>query len=146
MLCPYSDFGFTCSNSVNGKPTCLDPVMKAARNIWNFSGYVTSDSDSIADAYASHHYVSSAAAASCGGVKDGQCDIDSGNTYYGNLLEGVKRGLCTMEDVDRAVFNTLKIRFDLGLFVRAANAACVSISPLVVCIVCFAHLLLNAVL
>ena len=52
--------------------------MKAARKAWNFSGYVTSDSDSIADAYASHHYVSSAAGASCGGVKDGQCDIDSG--------------------------------------------------------------------
>ncbi len=141
---PCSDFGFTCSNSVNGKPTCLDPVMKAARKIWNFSGYVTSDSDSIADAYSSHHYVSSAAAASCGGVRDGQCDIDSGNTYYDNLLEGVQRGLCTMGDVDRAVFNTLKIRFDLGLFVRVANATCMSISPLAVHIVCIAHLLLIA--
>ena len=41
-----------------------------------------------------------------------------GNTYYENLLKGVEQELCTMEDVDRAVFNTLKIRFDLGLFVR----------------------------
>jgi beta-glucosidase-like glycosyl hydrolase len=114
--------GIMCSyNAVNGKPTCLDPLMKAAREAWNFSGYVTSDSDSIAVAYTSHHYVDSAAAASCGGVKDGQCDIDSGNTYFHNLLDGVQQGLCTMADVDRAVYNTLKLRFDLGLFDDTAD-------------------------
>ena len=47
--------------------------------------YVTSDSDAIETAYASHHYVTTAAEAACGGVKDGQCDINSGNTYYENL-------------------------------------------------------------
>ena len=25
-------------HAVNGKPTCLDPLMKAARAAWNFSG------------------------------------------------------------------------------------------------------------
>eukprot|EP01045_Picozoa_sp_COSAG04_P041716 COSAG04_NODE_12820_length_633_cov_1.061798_2_plen_61_part_01 len=40
--------------------------------------YVTSDSDAIETAYASHHYVATAAEAACGGVKDGQCDINSG--------------------------------------------------------------------
>ena len=40
-------------NEVNGVPTCLSPLMKAAREAWNFTGYVTSDSDSIADAWAS---------------------------------------------------------------------------------------------
>eukprot|EP01046_Picozoa_sp_COSAG06_P031426 COSAG06_NODE_3061_length_5906_cov_26.812468_1_plen_82_part_00 len=55
-----------------------------------------------------------------------------GNTYYENLLKGVEQELCTMEDVDRAVFNTLKIRFDLGLFVRVGQClpACrLSTSP-----------------
>ena len=90
--------------------------MKAARESWGFSGYVTSDSDSIADAYKAHKYVPTAAEASCAGVAKGQCDIDSGNTYFDSLLEGVKAGHCSQADVDRAVANTLKTRFELGLF------------------------------
>ena len=32
--------GVMCSyNSVNGIPTCLSPLMKAARDAWNFDGY-----------------------------------------------------------------------------------------------------------
>lgn len=111
--------GVMCSyNSVNGRPTCTDPLMKAAREAWGFSGYVTSDSDAIGDAYvkSGHQFVKTAAEASCLGVKDGQCDIDSGNTYYDSLLDGVKEGHCTMKDVDRALFNTFRVRFELGLF------------------------------
>ena len=109
--------GVMCSyNSVNGIPTCLSPLMKAAREAWNFTGYVTSDSDAVGDAWSSHHYVKSAAEASCLAVRDGGCDVDSGNTYYDSLLQGVAAGNCSMDDVDRALFNTMRVRFDLGLF------------------------------
>ena len=41
-----------CSyNAVLGKPTCLSPLMRNARHDWGFEGYVTSDSDSVNDAY-----------------------------------------------------------------------------------------------
>ena len=33
-------------------------------------------------------------------------------------LPGVRAGNCTMDDVNRAVFNSLRVRFDLGLFDR----------------------------
>ena len=46
-----------CSVEVNGIPTCLDPLMKAARAAWNFTGYVTSDSDAVSDAWRRHRYV-----------------------------------------------------------------------------------------
>lgn len=62
-----------------------------------------------------------AAEASCLAVKNGQCDIDSGNTYYDNLLQGVQEGHCSMQDVDRALFNTLRVRFELGLFDPTAD-------------------------
>ena len=105
--------GVMCSyNAANGIPTCLSPLLKAARVAWNFTGYVTSDSDSVA----AHHYVKTGAEASCLAVKDGGCDIDSGNTYYNGLLKGVKSGHCSMADVDKAVANSLRVRFDLGLF------------------------------
>jgi beta-glucosidase-like glycosyl hydrolase len=42
---------------VNGIPTCLDPLMTAARSAWNFTGYVTSDSDAVSDAWRRHRYV-----------------------------------------------------------------------------------------
>jgi len=109
--------GVMCSyNAVNGIPSCLDPLMKAARESWNFTGYVTSDSDAVEDAWKRHGYVKTAAEASCLAIKHGQCDIDSGNTYYHNLLDGVKAGYCSMKDVDGALFNSLRVRFDLGLF------------------------------
>ena len=58
--------GVMCSyNAVNGKPTCADPLMRAARAAWGFSGYVTSDSDSVADIWRSHKYVPTAEQASC---------------------------------------------------------------------------------
>lgn len=109
--------GVMCSyNNVNGRPTCTDPLMRAARATWNFTGYVTSDSDAVEDAWDQHHTFATAAEASCAAVRDGQCDIDSGNTYYNSLLDGVAAGHCAMEDVDRALFNTFRVRFELGLF------------------------------
>ena len=107
-------------NEVNGIPTCLSPMLKKARELWTgkvpWGGYITSDSDSVADAYQSHHFVSNPANASCMAVRDGGDDVDSGNTYYSHLADGVKAGFCTMDDVDAAVRNTLTVRFELGLF------------------------------
>ena len=33
-------------------------------------------------------------------------------------LPGVRAGNCSIDDVNRAVFNSLRVRFDLGLFDR----------------------------
>ena len=42
--------------AVLGIPTCLSPLMRNARAQWGFDGYVTSDSDSVQNAYANHQY------------------------------------------------------------------------------------------
>jgi len=82
-------------------------MLKKARELWTgkspWGGYITSDSDSIADVVNAHHFVNDSGLASCLGVRDGGDDIDSGNTYYDNLLNGVAAGHCAMEDVDAAV-------------------------------------------
>jgi beta-D-xylosidase 4 len=47
--------GVMCSyNAVQGVPTCLSPLMVAARKQWGFQGYTTSDSDAVADAWSKH--------------------------------------------------------------------------------------------
>ena len=109
---------------MNGKPTCLDPLMKAARAAWNFSGYVTSDSDAVGDAWRTHHYAKTGGEASCMALKDAQCDIDSGNTFYDNLLVGLAAKKCSMADVDRALFNSFRVRFELGECRSSFSALC----------------------
>jgi hypothetical protein len=112
--------GVMCAyNAVNMTPVCLSPLMRAARKQWGFEangGYVTSDSDSVADAYQRHHYVKTAAEASCLAITKGGDQIDSGGTYERGLLDGVKQGLCTMSDVDAALRVVMQMRIELGLF------------------------------
>ena len=73
-------------NAVLGVPTCLSKLMRNAREAWGFRGYVTSDSDSVENAWADHHYVPDEPNATALAVTDGQCDINSGDTYNNNLL------------------------------------------------------------
>ncbi len=111
--------GVMCSyNAVLGIPTCLSPLMRAAREAWGFEGYVTSDSDSVANAWHDHKYVSTGEEAVALALRDGQCDINSGDTYNNFLISALdnKTDNLSQSDVDRALFNALKQRFDLGLF------------------------------
>lgn len=133
---------------------------------------MTSDSDSVSDAWRSHHYKNeSEAQATADALNDGQCDIDSGSTYYegahicinicinicsfpqtqarslhvfdrfsiqtswllhtihtqtswllharichvSGIAPAVEDGLLTNESIDRALFNSMRVRFKLGM-------------------------------
>lgn len=111
--------GIMCSyNAVMGVPTCLSPMVRDARKQWGFEGYVTSDSDSVENAWHDHHFVKTKEEATALALTDGQCDVDSGDTYNEALPNAVAQGTrgLKIEDVDRALYNALKQRFDLGLF------------------------------
>lgn len=121
-----------CSyNAVMGVPTCLSNLMKNARAQWGFNGYVTSDTDSVHDAYASHQYPQpnpTPERATALALLQGQCDINSGDTYNGEIfsaLAGHNMGSLnlTINDLNVALFHSLRQRFDLGLFdPKAADA------------------------
>jgi len=110
--------GVMCSyNSLNGVPTCAHPFLNSVlREEWGFEGYVTSDTGAVADIYKEHHYVKTESEAACAALKGGGCDMDSGKIYHDSLLQGVKEGHCSMEDVKTALRRTLGLRFKLGLF------------------------------
>jgi beta-glucosidase-like glycosyl hydrolase len=110
--------GVMCSyNAVNGVPTCANPLLsKVLRETWNFTGYVSSDTGAVQDISDAHHYVSSREEGACAAIRNGRCDLDSGSIYMSSLLAGVKDGHCSMDDVRKALFNTLRLRFQLGLF------------------------------
>ena len=44
------------------------------------------------------------------------CDIDSGGAYEFVLTKSLKNGNIPVDIVDRALYNSLKMRFELGLF------------------------------
>ena len=125
--------GVMCSyNAVNGVPTCANPFLlnQTLRQKWGFQGYVTSDSGAINDIYAQHHYTKSLEDAVVVAL-NASCDMDS---YLGNGMGGMSNDWGTSSPyqvnipnivntskldisfIDKALFNTLRLRFELGLF------------------------------
>eukprot|EP00729_Bicosta_minor_P004508 gene4508-16191_t len=101
---------------VNGKPCCANAeLLHTLRKDWNFDGYITSDSDSCGDIYASHHYAKDPqhAAQLC---LAGGTNIDSGNTYSKNIAPGVAAGVVNLSDARAALRGAYKFRMTLGLF------------------------------
>ena len=50
-------------------------------------------------------------------MTDGESDIDDGNTYKEHLIDALEAGRgMNMSTIRRALFNTFRIRFRLGLF------------------------------
>jgi len=109
--------GVMCSfNELNGVPTCASKFLnQVLRGTWGFDGYITSDTGGVSDIYKQHHYVATAVEASAVAITGGT-DIDSGDVYLNNLMDAVSGGLITEEQVDQALYRTLKLRFLLGLF------------------------------
>ena len=108
--------GLMCSyNAINGIPTCASPFLyNVLRNIWNYTGYVTSDTGAIESIYKDHHYVATAAEAAC--VAIGITDVCSGAVYHDNVI------WCDEAKVKTAVAHTLALRMNMGLFDDATSA------------------------
>ena len=110
--------GVMCSyNAVNGIPTCASPFLThVLRDVWQFTGYVTSDSGALENIANNHHYTNSSLASVPAALRDGQTDVCSGGIYSGYLLQALAAGLVQREDIDLALSHTLRLRFQLGLF------------------------------
>jgi beta-glucosidase len=108
---------FMCAyNAVNGAPACASTFLlqETLRDAWHFNGYVVSDCDAVDDIYSGHHYADSLAEASAKAVKAGT-DLDCGKSYS-TLVEAVKKGYITEEEINRSVERLFIARFRLGMF------------------------------
>lgn len=110
--------GVMCSyNAINGIPACASGMLnQTLRGEWGFTGYITSDTGAVEDIYKHHAYVPDGPRAACAALAAGGTDIDSGKVYSESLLEGVRLGYCSMDDLRRSLRRTLGLRFRLGLF------------------------------
>jgi beta-glucosidase len=123
VMCAY--------NAVNGQPACAseDLLYRFLRGEWGFDGYVVSDCDAVANIFrpSEHHYVETPWEGAGTALRRGT-DLECGDTYK-NLVEAVRRGYLTEQDVDRALFRVLSSRFKLGLFDPPASVKWAQITP-----------------
>ncbi|MDR0982318.1 MAG: glycoside hydrolase family 3 C-terminal domain-containing protein [Culturomica sp.] len=108
VMCAY--------NSFEGQPCCGSDqlLIQILRNNWGFDGIVLSDCGAISDFFNKygHHTSPDAESASAVAVKAGT-DLNCGSSYKA-LVESVKKGLISEEELNVSVKRLLKARFELG--------------------------------
>ncbi len=110
--------GVMCAyNALNSQPCCANDLLmnNILRNQWKFTGYVTSDCWAIDDFFRYHKTHKDAANAAIDAVMHGT-DIECGNAVYTTLLNSVKQGLLSEEQVNISLRRLFMIRFRLGMF------------------------------
>ena len=103
-------------NRVNGEPACGSKTLlrDILREEWGFEGHVVSDCWAIMDFHKNHMVTSTAEESAALALQNG-CDLNCGNTYL-YLLEALKEGLITEEEITRACIRLMTTRYLLGLF------------------------------
>jgi beta-glucosidase len=103
-------------NRTNNEPCCGSEYLlkKVLRDKWKFDGHVVSDCWAIKDFHMYHHVTESAVESVALAVNMG-CDLNCGNLFL-YLLDAVKQGLVTEENVTKAVERLFTTRMKLGLF------------------------------
>ncbi|MEK6323768.1 MAG: glycoside hydrolase family 3 C-terminal domain-containing protein [Acidobacteriota bacterium] len=108
VMCAY--------NRYMGEPCCAQKTLlkRILRDDWKFPGYVVSDCGAVHDFYKSHNVAEGPAAASAMAVRSGT-DLECGNDYR-SLIESIKQGLVTGEEIDVSLKRLFTARFKLGMF------------------------------
>lgn len=104
-------------NELNGVPVSGNKYLlkDILRNEWNYDGMVISDYFSIEQMFV-ENYTPTRGDAAREGINAG-VDMDMmGHVYINHLDSLVKAGAVSMETIDSAVRNVLKLKFKLGLF------------------------------
>jgi beta-glucosidase len=114
--------GVMCAyNAYEGQPCCgSDQLMvNILRDDWKFNGYVTSDCGAIDDFFRTHKTHPNAMTASADAVLHGT-DVECGNAYK-SLVQAVKEGKLTEQQIDISLRRLFMIRFRLGMFDPASS-------------------------
>ncbi|MGN0229310.1 MAG: glycoside hydrolase family 3 N-terminal domain-containing protein [Muribaculaceae bacterium] len=107
----------TSYNSIDGVPCTGNRYLLTdlLRNQWGFRGFVFSDLQSIEGIATTHRCAPSYEDAGAIALKAG-VDVDLEGNSYKHLMTAYEKGKVTMDDIDRAVRNVLRKKFELGLF------------------------------
>ncbi|MDR0730432.1 MAG: glycoside hydrolase family 3 C-terminal domain-containing protein [Treponema sp.] len=103
-------------NRTLGEPCCGSTLLlkEILRGSWGFKGHVVSDCWAIQDFHQNHKVTSSPEESAALALNAG-CDLNCGCTYP-ELTVSYRKGLVSMEAIDRALTRLLRTRFKLGMF------------------------------
>ena len=118
-------------NAINGIPCTANPYLltRILREEWGFDGYVVSDCGAPYQVVGAHKFVKlpMTSAALC--LKAG-LDLECGdNVFVEPLMEALRLGMVSEDDIDRAAFRVLRARMRLGLFDDPSHNPYNSLSP-----------------
>lgn len=108
-------------HEIDGIPITADPFLlkKVLRQEWGFQGFVLSDLGAIQRLYDVHHVAASPKDAVCLSIQSGVdmqfYDFDH-PVFQQALMDCVREGTLSPDDLDRAVASVLRVKFALGLF------------------------------
>jgi len=105
-------------NSVNGLPCIIDPELNTlVKGKWGLDGFIVSDAGDMKMTVDFHKYCSTYAESVAFTIKSGVDSInDEVDLVIESITEALHQDLLTESDIDRALRNTLKGRFQLGQF------------------------------
>lgn len=108
----------TSYNSVNGTPTILhEDVNKVVKGEWGMNGFIVSDAGDLLGIVNDHKYYETYKEAVAHSIKAGIDSItDDKEKSCQAIREALAEGLLTESDLDKALFNTFRVRFRLGEF------------------------------
>ena len=104
-------------NDINGVPCSVNRwlLTDVLREKWGFNGLTVSDANAIGECV-DHGISANRAEAAKQAIAAGM-DLDMGsNVYHDELDTLVEQGVVPMAELDRAVADVLRIKFELGLF------------------------------
>lgn len=106
----------TAYNAYLGVPISVNKFLvdEVLRGKWGLKGYVMTDCGALSNVVWSHWYAKSEVEAVAMSLRSG-LDLDCGDYFIRNAPIALKQGLITEDDINRAVYNLLKVRFRLGL-------------------------------
>ena len=106
-------------NAINGVPCSANEwlLTTVLRQDWKFQGAVVTDSGAVSQVYTGHRYAQSEVEAAALAVNAGVDVITNAQATAGNaIVTAQKQGLLKEESLNRAVKNSLLVRFRLGVF------------------------------
>ena len=115
-------------NRVNGEPACGSETLlkKTLREKWGFKGHVVSDCWAVRDFHTNHKVTDTAPESAALALKNG-CDLNCGNTYL-HMMEALKEGLVTEEQITTACVRLFTTRYLLGLFDETCEYNSISVT------------------
>ncbi|HOV35249.1 MAG TPA: glycoside hydrolase family 3 N-terminal domain-containing protein [Dysgonamonadaceae bacterium] len=108
----------TSYNAIDGIPCTANSFLlkDVLRDQWDFQGFTFSDLGSVEGIATTHHVTPDIKHAAAMALQSG-LDMDLGGNAYGkNLGKALKEGLISSADLDSAVCNVLRLKFEMGLF------------------------------